>query len=648
MQRISFRILVSGLALGSLSVSTASAAGERPNIIFILADDQRSDELGCAGDSILHTPNIDQLAKQGVRFPNMFVTTPICMCSRATILTGLTMQTHQWMPTAEDCRLVDETMLKSSFPYLLRQAGYSTAQFGKNHVRFTCGTKQAHDVMYDQWEVIHRDPYFKKMPDGSLRHTAELVGDRSCDFLREQNSENPFFLYVSFNIAHAEDNDHRPGIGQFPWPKAVDGLYEDVEMPPPHLNDPAIYNAMPDFLKESVNRTRWFWRWDTPEKYQINMRARYRMITGMDRVIGRVLDTLKEQGLSDNTIILYSADNGLYRGNRRFAGKWSHFEESLRVPLIVCDPRAPKNRRGVTDRSMVLNLDLPSTMLNMAGVRIPATYQGRSLEPLLRGETPANWRTDFFCQHFQLGTIIPEWSGVRSERYLYACYTLQTPAYEFLFDLQRDPDELNNLAESSEHRGILNDLRNRRLQYLTEYTQARSAVRPEEEPQPVPSASVRKPVTEKIYAGGEAIFSGKDYLKLGDTPALGVEDSYTWHFQVQIEPDCAPGAVLMGNRTTPGRSGLNFVKITVDRGAQFFSGSPAKNCTLKAVLPKGRWIDVKLEKTGEAVTLYVDGKAVASGAVRFPLSAMPCYLGGDPNYGEFARCSIRNALMEEK
>jgi arylsulfatase A-like enzyme len=470
------RIIPYTMASAYLTVS-ALAAPKPPNIIFILADDQRSDELHCAGNEILQTPHIDRFVEEGIRFTNMFVTTPVCMCSRATILTGLTLQIHQWAPGSANCHKLSDDMVNTSFPYLLRQAGYRTAKFGKNHVDFDCGINAAYDRMFDQWKLLNR-PYWKEMPDGSRRHTAELIGEHADSFLKEQSPDHPFFLYMAFNIAHAEDDDHRPGIGQYPWPHEVDGLYENTLIPRPRLDDPKVFDKLPEFLKTSLNRTRWYWRWDTPEKYQINMRARYRMITAMDRIIGRTLDVLKQQGLADNTIIIYSADNGIYRGSRGLAGKWSGFDESLRVPLVVYDPHAPENRRGITESSLVQNLDLPSTILNLANVDIPKTYQGWSLKPLLEGRTPADWRTDFFCQHYDWPPIIPGWSGVRTGQYKYVRYDHQNPPYEMLYDLQRDPDELNNLIDNPEYAGILSDLRARHQNYLTDCTQARDAIQP--------------------------------------------------------------------------------------------------------------------------------------------------------------------------
>ena len=281
--------------------------------------------------------------------------------------------------------------------------------------------------MFDVRRRLGRNPYFKKQEDGSERHETQILGDWAIEFLQEQPKDQPFCLTVSFNATHAEDRDKRPGIGHYPWPKVMDGLYEDQTMPLPRLNDPAIYESQPEFLKRSINRQRFFWRWDTPEKYQTNMRAYFRMISGIDHVVGRLVAELEKQGLADNTIIIYSADNGYYLGDRGFAGKWTHYEQSLRVPLIIYDPRLPKEKRGHVRSEMALNSDLASTMIEWAGETPPASHTGRSLVPLTRGKTPSDWRTDFLCEFLAVPGTIPRWEGVRDVDWVYAALLCRRP-----------------------------------------------------------------------------------------------------------------------------------------------------------------------------------------------------------------------------
>lgn len=471
MKKTLLTILVSVLAVNGFAAGRPAAAGAaKPNILFILVDDQRFDSLGCAGHPTLKTPNIDKLAAEGVRFENMFVTTSICMASRACIFTGMTETGHGYTGGSLPATPVIAQDVDTSFPFLLKQAGYRTGFFGKQHVNFQEGTNEAMDRMFDVRETIGRHPYFKKQADGSLRHESELIGDRSVDFLAEQPADKPFCLYMSFNISHAEDGDKRPGIGHYPWPKAVDGMYEDIVPAPPRLGDPKYFNALPKFMQESMNRDRWYWRWDTTEKYNINMRAYLRMLTGMDRVVGKVMQTLEEKGLADNTVVIYTADNGYYMGDRGFAGKWSHFEQSLRVPLIIHDPRMPKKKRNRVEPAPVLNIDLPATMLELAGLPVPGKYQGRSVLPVFNGQTPADWRTDHYHEHHMNNASIPKWRGVCGERYTYARYYEQKPVYEFLHDLKTDPDQLKNFANEPEYKEILKTMRARCDEFVAEYT----------------------------------------------------------------------------------------------------------------------------------------------------------------------------------
>ena len=419
--------------------------GRRPNILFLLVDDQRNDTLGCAGHPIIKTPVIDSLAARGVRFRNAFVTTSICAASRASILTGLYERTHRYTfgtPPLSPAHMAE------SYPALLRAAGYRTGFIGKYGVR-TEGEPEP--SMFDFFKPHIGNPYFKKQPDGTLRHETEVAGDRAVEFLEGNPKGKPFCLSISFCASHAADWDLE---NHYPWPKAVDGMYEDVKIPSPRLSDPTIFANHPEFLKTSMNRKRYFWRWDTPEKYQKNMKAYFRMLSGIDRVIGRIRRELEQRGLADNTVIIYTADNGYYMGDRGFAGKWSHYEQSLRVPLIVYDPRLSKAKWGAVRDEMALNIDIPATMLQLAGIEILTQYQGHSLSPLLQGKHASGWRNDFFCEHLLDDPDIPKWEGVRGERYVYARYFEQEPVYEFLHNLEADPDQLVNLAGDPEYRKI--------------------------------------------------------------------------------------------------------------------------------------------------------------------------------------------------
>lgn len=533
-------------------------AADRPNIVFFFADDQTTNTLGCYGHPFVQTPNIDRLAAQGTRFANAFVSHSICWVSRTTILTGLTGRTYG---TPGNQELARPEAVETLYSDLLRSAGYRTGYFGKWHATMPPGFRR--EAHFDEFEAIGRNPYYKKLPDGTLRHETDLIVDRGVEFLKQQPKDKPFALNLWFNACHAEDGDRRPGIGQFAWPQSANGLYEDRPMPPPRLNDPAIFEALPDFLQTTINRERFFWRWNTDHKYQLNLRAYLRMVTGIDHAIGRFLQALEAAGLAENTIIVYSADNGFYMGNRGLAGKWAHHDESLRVPLIVMDPRVPATQRGNVTDALALNLDLPATFLDWAGVEIPARYQGRSLQPLVAGAQPADWRTETFHEHFAVRNRIPAFEGVRTGNFKYVRY-FDHGNYEFLHDLKNDPDELVNLAGDTRYVETLNTFRESTARHVAGYggplAPLAGAFTASTVPHPVASAAVTdRPGRDGFVQllNGRNLNNwegGSNYWSLEDGALTGVTDGtlktnqfITWtgstvrNFDLRVQVKITPG-----------------------------------------------------------------------------------------------------------
>lgn len=435
---------------------------KRPNIILLLTDDQRNDTLGCAGHPTVQTPNIDNLAAHGVRFENCFVTTSICAASRASIFTGLHERTHGY--TFGKPAVARDYTLKS-YPVLLRRSGYRTGFIGKY------GCKMQGDAeMFDYFKKV-RGPGYLAQPDGSKMESTDVMGGLAEKFIKDDDGR-PFCLSVSFHASHAVDGNKTPGKGHYPYPEGTSDLYKDQTMAAPDLADPKYFETLPNFMKTSMNRKRFYWRWDTPQKYQVNMRAYFRMLSGIDAVVGRLVETLKEKGLADNTVIIYTADNGYFMADRGFAGKWNHFEQSLRIPLVVYDPRIPEVKRGRTVDPMALNIDFAPTILELARVKIPKHYQGRSLIPIMAKDSSKNmkWREDIFCEHLMNNPIIPKWEGVRTQRYKYARYFEQEPPFEFLHDMKKDPTELNNLVSDQNYKNVLIQMRSKTKTYVKEYS----------------------------------------------------------------------------------------------------------------------------------------------------------------------------------
>ena len=429
---LSFVLLLATLAAG------VAAQAERPNLLLVVTDDQRFDQMSCAGHPTLQTPVMDRLAADGVRFTNAFVTTAICAASRASILTGRQEGHHGYTFGKPP---MGRALGQSSYPKLLRDAGYKTGFVGKWGVKFEKGALEG---AFD-YRKGSGHPYRKK--DG--RHLTDIVTQQAIDFVQQQDAQQPFCLSVSFHAPHAQDGHE----DQYLPPDDFVGRYEDADVPIPPLAESG-FAALPPFLKESLGRVRWYWRFDDREKQVRRTKDYWRMIDGVDRGLGRILEALERRGLADDTVVVFTSDNGYFLGERGLAGKWLIYEESVRIPLIVYDPRAPEQRRGVTEDAMALNTDLAPTLLAYAGIAAPEGYDGASLVPLARGERPS-WRDSFFYEHHMAHAKIPPSIGVRGPRWVYARYYKQSPVYEQLFDLQRDPLQLVNLAGDPAHAAVL-------------------------------------------------------------------------------------------------------------------------------------------------------------------------------------------------
>lgn len=627
------RFLAQAGIAGAVAASARGAEGgpaRRPNLLFILTDDQRWDLMGCAGNPIIKTPQMDRLAREGVRFRNAFVTTSICAASRASIFSGTYERTHRYTFGTPPMRA---PFTDASYPTLLKAAGYRTGFVGKFGVGITAG---AREKMFDWFKPLGRHPYFKKQPDGSVRHLTDLTGDQAIAFLRESKQlGTPFCLSISFNAPHAEDSDKR----QYIWPKAMDALYRDVTIPVPKTADPAFFAKLPAFQQQSLNRIRWHWRFETPELAQEKTKGFYRMISGVDAVIGRLRAELERLKLDDNTVIILIGDNGYFLGERGFAGKWTGHEVSLRVPLLVLDPRAPKKLRGITPDAMALNVDIAPTLLDLAGLPVPKQMQGRSLAPLLGGETPSDWRTDFFHEHLFDHRSIPKYEGVRTQRHTYIRWFEQQPVHEELYDNVADPHQEHNLAGDPKQAALLERLR-QRCDELRDTCGGPFKPWPKRPRRPAAKLQPKPAKFVQGVKGKAAAFDGKTtWLPLGTIPALPRNAAFTWSFWVYLEADARrPGVVLGNRRLADGRDTAQFMKVTAD-DVQYFGGREHA-VRLPHRIPKAKWTHVAIVKDGPTLTCYTSGKKVASAAANFDMPSLPLYAGGDPFARELCPCRV--------
>jgi N-acetylglucosamine-6-sulfatase len=419
----------------------------RPNIVFILIDDLRWDELGIAGHPFIKTPNIDRIGKEGARFPNAFMTTPLCSPSRASFMTGQYAHTHGITDnvdrSAASHRLV-------TFPRLLHQSGYETAFIGKWHM----GNDDKPRPGFDRWvsfkgQGTYRDPDINE--DGKLvkptGYITDILSGYAVDFIRRRH-DKPFLVWLAHKAIHPEIKQNDDGSVNLadselfiPAERHKD-LYAGKVIPhrPNYKQAPADKPA----LRRQIGSLPPLGPLTATKDETIL--GRQRSLMAIEDGLGEILRALKETGQLDNTVIVFTSDNGYFYGEhglsveRRLA-----YEESIRMPLLLRYPKTIK--AGTVRRELALNIDLAPTLLELAGVKVPDTMQGRSLVPLLAGKRPS-WRNSFLIEYYS-DKVFPRifqmgYKAVRSGRWKYIHY-LELDGMDELYDLETDPYELKNL-----------------------------------------------------------------------------------------------------------------------------------------------------------------------------------------------------------
>ena len=434
------------LLAGLVWVAAAGAAEDkaRPNILFIMADDHAAHAISAYGSKINQTPNIDRIAKEGMRFNKCFVVNSICTPSRAAILTGKYSHINgvtvfnrfdgsQWTVAKE-----------------LQKAGYHTGMIGKWHLT-------SDPTGFDYWNIlpgqgVYHNPRFIEMGKTNKMqgYVSDIISDLSIDFLKNRPKDKPFFLMCHHKAPHR------------PWePDAKHAtMYENVDIPTPETFDDnnGDYATRSDAAREATmridkNLTKTDLKQDPPPglagealkkwKYERFIKDYLRCIASVDDNVGRLLKYLDDEGLAKNTIVIYTSDQGFFLGDHDWFDKRFMYEESLRMPFLIRYPGVVKP--ATQNNNMILNVDFAPTFLECAGLPVPKEVQGRSILPLLERKTPKDWRTSMYYRyyHYPADHRVQPHYGVRTERYK-LIYFNRIKQWEF-YDLKKDPHELNNV-----------------------------------------------------------------------------------------------------------------------------------------------------------------------------------------------------------
>lgn len=421
------------------------AAAKRPNIVFILVDDLRWDALGCTGHPFARTPNIDRIAREGALFRNAFVTTPLCSPARASFLTGQYVHTHTVRGNGASYNTVSHQMV--TFPALLQQAKYQTAYVGKWHM----GNDDTPRPGFNHWvsfkgQGAHLNPQINVNGQSNRvpGYMTDILTDHAVDFLRRPHSQ-PFALYLSHKAVH----------GPFVPAERHQGLFTDNPLQrTPGTGDPLDGKLI---LQRKVGDLAPVGPGTGPGEALI--RNQLRMLAAIDEGVGKILEALHQTGKLDDTVLVFTSDNGYFWGEHGLGDKRAAYEESIRIPLLVRYPRLVKP--GTVLDQMALNVDIAPTLLQLGEAKRPGTIQGRSLVPYLR-KPKSEGRSAALFEYFMEPRFprIPSWQAIRTPRWKYIHYP-NFDGMDELYDLQEDRYELRNLIEDREHQKVLKQMQKR-------------------------------------------------------------------------------------------------------------------------------------------------------------------------------------------
>ncbi|AKJ65295.1 arylsulfatase [Kiritimatiella glycovorans] len=688
----------SALALPTVRAA-APVKAKRPNLLFIMADDMGFSDAGCYGGEI-HTPHLDALASNGVRFTQGY-NCGRCWPSRSCMLSGYYPQ-QIGMDALPGVKRHQPQEWARMLPERLKPAGYRSFISGKWHA-YGQPNEQGfarsyilndHNRFFSPRAHAEDGQNLPPVEPGDDYYATTFIADKAIEYLRQhkrQAPDRPFFGYIAFISPHfplhapQKDIDRYRGRYDTGWDRVREQRYRRqreagiVDCP---LSERIEDFAAPHMKQEKLKKvygegeTRYAVAWDSLEEnqqaYQAEKMAIHAaMIDRMDREIGRILDELRAQGEFENTFIVFCSDNGasaelLERGGGHdpeavpgskdtylcLGPGWSTaantpfkyhkmivHEGGIATPWIVHWPAGLEAANELRHQPVHL-VDILPTFLALAGLDASKAHDegapafpGRNFLPALEENRPIP-RDYLYFSHWGNALRQGDWKivrGVPRDHKGFKLYHMAEDRSETTDLADRYPERLNSMRRAFE--SIEDDFRRLNRKWLGDEWKAGGSEKP--------GLRGVEPDAHGVYH-----FSGRGYALLGEVPELKPASDFTWSVEAWVDKDCGGGAVIMGNRHTPGPQANGFMKIVPDRGVQFHDGKRIVRLPLS--VPKEQWAQIRVVKQGPAVDVFLNGRKVASDEVPFTIPARPCYLGGDPNSAEMMKGKVRNPRVSER
>lgn len=525
---------------------------KRPNIVVIVSDDHRADLMSCAGNKYIKTPNLDKMASEGIRFKNAFACSGVCSPSRASILTG------KYSHEAAAPRIVwtnnSFRMQENPFPARLHDTGYNSSHFGKWHL----GAGDTAMDGYDHWAGFEwlGDFFDTKLTiNGEEKQfegfSDDIISNLAAEYITEQaKTDQPFCTFVGLKAPHLH----------FKYPERLEHAFDGIDIPKPDsYNEDYSKTGRLDYVKNVIDIEKF--AGGLPlfgNSWETYIKSYYRSAQAIDDAVGNILSAIEEAGISEDTIVIYTSDQGYTLGEHGLTEKHFAYEEPMRVPMIVKYPKMIK--KGIERSEMALTIDIAPTLMDICNGAVPPDMSGLSWKPLLEtsSDKMQDWREDFFFETVSPGNDIPGPVAVRTDRYKLITYPWINKEHLELFDLEKDPKEMKNLWKDPAYSSVLNDML-KRLDRLKKETNWSKVI-----PIPLKSCWVLDSVPDSELEDVRKQATSKSMRNPSSSLITVAGNTYQWQKSTSEN-----GSHNLSELNPDKKTGTTFLAIEIDRLSNF-------------------------------------------------------------------------------